>query len=1353
MVSKILFCCCILIGCGNVKGQWWRWWGDTETTISPTVMSPNLTLGDLASTVLLSEARSTEAASTAGTSVLATPSVAAELTAASHQQTEIPASLPQRKMPGSLDQQKKKKYPYKKTERGSRGHLDLTELIGVPLPPSVFFITGYEGFPAYSFGPDTNIGRLTRTFIPEPFFRDFAVIATVKPDSNRGGVLFAITDAFQKTIYLGMRLSSVEDGTQRIIMYYTEPGSQISREAASFKVPIMTNKWNRFTMTALGNEIVLYMDCEEYHRVPFQRSAEALTFELNSGIFVGNAGATGLEKFTGSIQQLTLKPNPRAAEDQCEDDDPYASGESSGYEGIQEHGGVSETQETIPLTLPPPKSITGPVRAPPTVSSHVEEIDYSGYSRVTERMSQVNTTDKKQVYTESLDKGEMGEESDATPTADQKNVKTDGGSGAESLLNEARERGQKGQKGEQGSVGPPGKPGSDESQPRVGPTGLPGQNGKKGEPGVPGKDGLLGEIGVPGLQGESGAKGEKGDPGKGLPGPPGIPGPPGPSSPIGPLRETRGDDAEGSASGDTGGSGQTCLPGPPGPSGAPGSPGIPGKPGSDLGIEGPPGADGRDGESGMPGPPGIPGTPGSDGAIGTPGAKGVKGEQGVPGAVGSKGELGSQGAQGPPGVDGIQGKEGIPGSRGPQGLPGPPGPPAPGYGYGFEDMEGSGDLQVSREARLTRAQGLKGEKGDSGLPGSLGEKGERGIPGRDGIEGPAGFPGTVGKKGEKGDRGVKGGRGQDGASIVGPPGPPGPMVTLQDLLLNDTEGLLNITEIQLQRGSPGSDGRPGTPGFPGPRGPKGDIGLPGTGGPKGGKGEPGAIIAADGSLITEFAGTLGQKGASGEVGPTGPMGPVGAPGMKGEFGFPGRNGRPGINGIRGQKGAQGAPVPGPRGLPGPPGPPGPVLNTKGTLYPVPTRPHCKMPVDTTEGVASMCGPKGEKGSFGLPGSSGSKGERGDVGPPGPQGSPLNTPYLNHYLAGIKGEKGERGDSNNGVFVQAPPGPPGRPGEMGPKGDSIVGPRGPPGVPGLPGPPGYGIIGPPGLPGPPGPPGPPAIFGSVSIPGPPGPPGQPGIPGSRSLATATNNVDDMLQKTHLVPEGTLIYLSESSEVYVRVRGGWRKVQLGDLISLPADSPPPPAISGHGYHPLPALTPGVNTDYGRPNLHLVALNSPFTGDFRADFQCFQQARAVGLTSTYRAFLSSHLQDLHSVVRKVDRFNLPIVNLKGEVLFHNWESMFSGNGGLFNAQIPIYSFDGRNVITDSTWPQKILWHGSSLNGIRLVHNYCEAWRTAEMAVSGQASSLRSGKLLDQKSYSCSNKFIVLCIENSFMADIRKK
>lgn len=42
------------------------------------------------------------------------------------------------------------------------------------------------------------------------------------------------------------------------------------------------------------------MDCEEYHRVAFTRSPQPLTFEASSGIFVGNAGGTGLPRFVVS---------------------------------------------------------------------------------------------------------------------------------------------------------------------------------------------------------------------------------------------------------------------------------------------------------------------------------------------------------------------------------------------------------------------------------------------------------------------------------------------------------------------------------------------------------------------------------------------------------------------------------------------------------------------------------------------------------------------------------------------------------------------------------------------------------------------------------------------------------------------------------------------------------------------------------------------------------------------------------------------------------------------------------------------------------------------------------------------
>uniref|UniRef100_A0A3B4BEU9 Collagenase NC10/endostatin domain-containing protein n=1 Tax=Periophthalmus magnuspinnatus TaxID=409849 RepID=A0A3B4BEU9_9GOBI len=188
-------------------------------------------------------------------------------------------------------------------------------------------------------------------------------------------------------------------------------------------------------------------------------------------------------------------------------------------------------------------------------------------------------------------------------------------------------------------------------------------------------------------------------------------------------------------------------------------------------------------------------------------------------------------------------------------------------------------------------------------------------------------------------------------------------------------------------------------------------------------------------------------------------------------------------------------------------------------------------------------------------------------------------------------------------------------------------------------------------------------------------------------------------------------------------------------------------GGGYY-----DPRYGAGFGSPGapgppLHLLALNSPQTGAMRgihrADLLCFSQAQAIGLKGTFRAFLSAKLQDLNSIVRKADRKSAPILNLKDEVLFDSWEDIFN-NGRM--KDVPIYSFDGKNIMTDSTWPQKMVWHGSTAEGLRHMDSYCETWRMGEQTLTGMSSALQSGQLLQQTSTSCSSPLIVLCIENSY-------
>lgn len=1196
-------------------------------------------------------------------------------------------------------------------ERGSQGDLDLTELIGVPLPPSVSFVTGFEGYPAYSFGPDANVGRLTKSFIPDPFHYDFAITVTAKPTTRRGGVLFAITDAYQKIVHLGIALSEVEDGSQRIVLYYTDPGTRGgTQEAASFKMGDLTGRWARFTLTVQGAEVRLYMDCEEYHRVAFTRSPQPLTFEASSGIFVGNAGGTGLARFVGSIQQLVLKADPTAPDDQCEEDDPYASGYGSGdaaYDDIEARDEVKKIVEEREYNMPFPEldpTYSTPVRAPPT------EMSIGDDDEDTEETS--------------------GQEVEVT-TVNAKLFETDTPASAVGTSLQVSP-GQKGERGEPGPAGPPGLPGppghasgdgeGGEPGPRGpqgprGPTGAPGKDGQSGGKGEPGVSGATGTPGFPGLPGEPGPQGEKGDPGVGLPGPPGPPGPSGRPSKSSVFLEGSGfDDFDSDAE---------IIRGPPGAPGPPGQPGPPGTSSENI-LPGPPGAPGKDGRDGETGEPGLPGVDGKDGDPGPVGQKGDKGEPGV------NGQLGPKGDQGPPGFPGLPGSEGSEGQPGPRGLPGPPGPPGlPGRGnmWDFEDLEGSG-MQSGFGAALSRGpqgppgipglQGPGGKDGLDGSPGKPGQKGEPGVIGRPGFPGLEGLKGAEGSKGSKGDPGQKGEAGRDGLSLPGPPGPPGPIINLQDLLLNDTDGAFNFSGMFEAQGSAG---------------PKGDMGLPGIRGPpglKGERGEPGFLIAADGSRMSAPVGPKGDKGDRGVSGPAGIQGPVGPAGPKGEFGFPGRPGRAGQMGPKGERGDS-IGLPGPPGPPGLPGRPGMFNCPKGTVFPVPPRPHCKMALNPNGTITygnCQTGEKGEKGERGLPGIP----------------APMST-FLPRGGWGTRGDQGIKGDKGEAGFP-GQPGIPGRQGPVGPKGGSVLGPPGHPGVPGSPGIPGYGRPGPVGPPGPPGPPGTPALtsrYGSaLTIAGPPGPPGPAGPPGNAASLKAFPTRDSMMQQTVRDAEGTLAYVTATGTLFLKVSQGWKEIQLGSLIYLSNNIIPQdePRVAYQMRGDMMERIRSVNE-----RLNLVALNQPHSGDMMgldtADRMCYEQAKAMGLPPNYRAFISSHRQDLVHVVYPGFRETLPVTNLRGDVMFRNWRSVFNGDGGPINARIPIYSFDGRDVLADPFWPQKSIWHGSTSRGHRVVDKHCETWRADHMSVVGQSSSLTSGLLLGQQTRSCSNQYIVLCIE----------
>ena len=66
-----------------------------------------------------------------------------------------------------------------------------------------------------------------------------------------------------------------------------------------------------------------------------------------------------------------------------------------------------------------------------------------------------------------------------------------------------------------------------------------------------------------------------------------------------------------------------------------------------------------------------------------------------------------------------------------------------------------------------------------------------------------------------------------------------------------------------------------------------------------------------------------------------------------------------------------------------------------------------------------------------------------------------------------------------------------------------------------------------------------------------------------------------------------------------------------------------------------------------LHLIAANEPFPGHMYgisgADYTCYKEAKNAGLSGTYRAFLTSDIQDLISIVHYQSDKDVPVVNIK--------------------------------------------------------------------------------------------------------------
>ncbi|NWQ83150.1 COFA1 protein, partial [Columbina picui] len=90
------------------------------------------------------------------------------------------------------------------------------------------------------------------------------------------------------------------------------------------------------------------------------------------------------------------------------------------------------------------------------------------------------------------------------------------------------------------------------------------------------------------------------------------------------------------------------------------------------------------------------------------------------------------------------------------------------------------------------------------------------------------------------------------------------------------------------------------------------------------------------------------------------------------------------------------------------------------------------------------------------------------------------------------------------------------------------------------------------------------------------------------------------------------------------------------------------------------------------------------------------------------------------------------QGQLLAKSWSSLFDGQAGAV-PRGPIYSFNGRNVLTDPLWPQRLAWHGSTARGGHARRRDCQGWRSSGPG-EGLAAPLGEGRLLAGQRHNCS-------------------
>ena len=183
--------------------------------------------------------------------------------------------------------------------------IDFMKAIPIPLlDNTILYSTGADGYPAFSISLNASINKSVSTFVTR-VTADFAVVATIRPETDVGGFLFAVVDPSSTIIEFGLKVSAAigDEATaatnvSQIFLYYTDRRDEASQPIAQFLVPQLTHIWTKFGLKVKGDAVTLYLNCDVHSSVKTGGERAELTFEEGSMLYFAQAGP----KFGGKFE-------------------------------------------------------------------------------------------------------------------------------------------------------------------------------------------------------------------------------------------------------------------------------------------------------------------------------------------------------------------------------------------------------------------------------------------------------------------------------------------------------------------------------------------------------------------------------------------------------------------------------------------------------------------------------------------------------------------------------------------------------------------------------------------------------------------------------------------------------------------------------------------------------------------------------------------------------------------------------------------------------------------------------------------------------------------------------------------